>query len=830
MTRHRDEQRRQRGARLPLPVDDCTQAHDRGGRDDVLVHRRHRQRSDRALRGQRRQRAAGVHEVPVPGAQARREGRGGQPDARARARPVLGAEQRRERDVRDEDGRRVLRRAHRRRHRVPQRRAEGAARRGWRGPGVCARAHHRVRCVAPGARGRVLLGPRAGVGCDPRRHGALRADVRRGEVRRARLVHGDHPARERRRQRHRDREPRPRPRQRGSEGRGPHADPRPLGRPGRLRDGRVRDVVPGRHLDRRGERRRAVGDLRDPDRRAAGADGRRDGRSRGVERSRSCTRAAATSSTCCPTPRRCATRWSGSPCASTRTSSCRARCSWIRARSSSCSRPAPGTSSPVAAPRRRPSGAILFSPEIEGRASAKPAASGRSSPTSVDGSGPTGAPARLRRRERGARRDRARRTRRTPGVEQLQKLGDAVQWGGTQLCADGEFPTPDGKAKFSAVAPAWRGRTAGRFVLSTRRGKQFNSMVYAEVDPLTGAARDALFLGAKDAEALGVKEGAAVLVRSEHGELHARVHLAPIRPGNVQVFFPEGNVLAAAGPAGPGIRCPRLQRDRRDPPEIADPPNSGTVCETPHHMRPELLFDLFDKAAVAIRDAVAPVLGSDRRARTDRPGQYAIDLVADRAALEILGRVAGHRGERGVRHHRHAGRIHHGRHRPDRRLEQCGATSRTGRRRSARSTARARSRRSSSTTRPARRSGRCAAAVRRETVIRSCRRPRRGSRTRSSGSRTFPGGCSRGSSSVRSARVRSRSATSRTARSTATSTPAACTRLGTTSVVFSICTEAGVKVIDTEDRPLAIADPNARRRLVAAGTPQLLQALRAAAG
>ena len=27
----------------------------------------------------------------------------------------------------------------------------------------------------------------------------------------------------------------------------------------------------------------------------------------------------------------------------------------------------------------------------------------------------------------------------------------------------------------------------------------------------------------------------------------ARVHLAPIRPGNVQVFFPEGNVLLPAG-------------------------------------------------------------------------------------------------------------------------------------------------------------------------------------------------------------------------------------------------------------------------------------------
>ncbi len=142
------------------------------------------------------------------------------------------------------------------------------------------------------------------------------------------------------------------------------------------------------------------------------------------------------------------------------------------------------------------------------------------------------------------------------GVEHLHRLGDALQWGGKQLCADGVFPTPDGRAKFSAVAPAWRPRTAGRFVLSTRRGKQFNSMVYAEVDPLTGAGRDALLIGAADAEALNVAEGAAVLIRSEHGELEAKVHVAPIRPGNVQVFFPEGNVLLPGGRLDPESGVP----------------------------------------------------------------------------------------------------------------------------------------------------------------------------------------------------------------------------------------------------------------------------------
>jgi hypothetical protein len=36
-------------------------------------------------------------------------------------------------------------------------------------------------------------------------------------------------------------------------------------------------------------------------------------------------------------------------------------------------------------------------------------------------------------------------------------------------------------------------------------------------------------------------------VRSDTGEVRARVHVAPIRPRNVQMFFPEANPLIAAG-------------------------------------------------------------------------------------------------------------------------------------------------------------------------------------------------------------------------------------------------------------------------------------------
>jgi fructose-1,6-bisphosphatase/inositol monophosphatase family enzyme len=56
-------------------------------------------------------------------------------------------------------------------------------------------------------------------------------------------------------------------------------------------------------------------------------------------------------------------------------------------------------------------------------------------------------------------------------------------------------------------------------------------------------------------------------------------------------------------------------------------------------MQPQELIDCFDEVAVAVREALVPVDAATRRARTDVPGQYALDLIADAAALEILGKV-----------------------------------------------------------------------------------------------------------------------------------------------------------------------------------------------
>ena len=56
-------------------------------------------------------------------------------------------------------------------------------------------------------------------------------------------------------------------------------------------------------------------------------------------------------------------------------------------------------------------------------------------------------------------------------------------------------------------------------------------------------------------------------------------------------------------------------------------------------MTPRALLELFDETAGAVRAAVARTDRVDLRRRTDRPGQYALDLAADEAALAVLHRA-----------------------------------------------------------------------------------------------------------------------------------------------------------------------------------------------
>jgi molybdopterin-dependent oxidoreductase alpha subunit len=140
------------------------------------------------------------------------------------------------------------------------------------------------------------------------------------------------------------------------------------------------------------------------------------------------------------------------------------------------------------------------------------------------------------------------------GIERLSEQGDQIQWGGERLCEttgpDGRpsahFAMSDGRAHFS-LPEFDRTSTDGKLTLSTRRGKQFNSMVHRDRDPLTGARRDDVLMNGEDAARLGITDGSAIVLRSESGEMTGRCRIAPIARGNVQAHWPEANVLIKRG-------------------------------------------------------------------------------------------------------------------------------------------------------------------------------------------------------------------------------------------------------------------------------------------
>jgi molybdopterin-dependent oxidoreductase alpha subunit len=129
------------------------------------------------------------------------------------------------------------------------------------------------------------------------------------------------------------------------------------------------------------------------------------------------------------------------------------------------------------------------------------------------------------------------------GIEKLEHGSDSFQYGGARLCEGANFPLPEGKAVFSSFNLEHELLPEGQFRVSTRRGKQFNSMIHAAKDALNGATREAILISQTDATKLGLCDGDAVKLISSYGEYRGKVLIAPVKPSNLQVHWPEGNVL-----------------------------------------------------------------------------------------------------------------------------------------------------------------------------------------------------------------------------------------------------------------------------------------------
>ncbi|MCA9026563.1 MAG: FdhF/YdeP family oxidoreductase [Planctomycetaceae bacterium] len=113
--------------------------------------------------------------------------------------------------------------------------------------------------------------------------------------------------------------------------------------------------------------------------------------------------------------------------------------------------------------------------------------------------------------------------------------------------ADSRFSTPDGKARFFAVAsPEIPAMKENQFRLMTIRSEgQFNTVVYEEVDLYRNVdRRDVILLNPEDIRRLGLELDQLVRVSNETGEMRRqRVRPFDVRPGNAMMYCPEANEL-----------------------------------------------------------------------------------------------------------------------------------------------------------------------------------------------------------------------------------------------------------------------------------------------
>lgn len=133
------------------------------------------------------------------------------------------------------------------------------------------------------------------------------------------------------------------------------------------------------------------------------------------------------------------------------------------------------------------------------------------------------------------------------GIQHLSKQGDVFQWGGAWLCEGGSCPTEDGRGNLLPIELPELRKPEGSFYASTRRGKQFNSMVYADVDSFNGAGRYDVLMNRSDANRLAIREGDAIVAYNRYGSMYGRCKYASVAEGNIELFWPEGNVLMPKG-------------------------------------------------------------------------------------------------------------------------------------------------------------------------------------------------------------------------------------------------------------------------------------------
>ena len=151
------------------------------------------------------------------------------------------------------------------------------------------------------------------------------------------------------------------------------------------------------------------------------------------------------------------------------------------------------------------------------------------------------------------------------GIETLADTGDNVQWGGRHLAEGGVFPTPSGRGRFSVVTRPSLDLPEGAFTVATRRGKQFNSMVFGDHDPHhRRRPRRRLHRRRRRRASSGFVEGDRVTLRSDTGSYTGRLRFARLPQPVAAGALAGGQRADRRRPRAPRgrIEGARLQRRR----------------------------------------------------------------------------------------------------------------------------------------------------------------------------------------------------------------------------------------------------------------------------
>ncbi|MFQ5640376.1 MAG: FdhF/YdeP family oxidoreductase [bacterium] len=136
-----------------------------------------------------------------------------------------------------------------------------------------------------------------------------------------------------------------------------------------------------------------------------------------------------------------------------------------------------------------------------------------------------------------------------PNLQQMERLDSGAEFTIPQrIKHTPHFNTENGNANLAVLSAPDARPQPGHFNLMTFRSEgQFNTIIYEDEDIYRGVEhRSVVFMNHADISENGLREGDRVFVESRIGKMPGELIEAPIRAGNVAMYYPEANAIVPA--------------------------------------------------------------------------------------------------------------------------------------------------------------------------------------------------------------------------------------------------------------------------------------------